>query len=123
MPYLLSLDEGTTSARAVLYDERGIRLAMESCPVESKYPKPGWVEQDANAIWRAQMEAVRLTLAKQGVHASDIAAIGITNQRETTIVWDRRTGEPVGPAIVWQCRRTADFCAELAASPQSSDIQ
>jgi glycerol kinase len=107
----------------VLYDERGIRLAMESCPVDSAYPRPGWVEQDANAIWRAQIESAWATLAKAGVQASDIAAIGITNQRETTVVWDRRTGEAVGPAIVWQCRRTADFCTELAASSDAAIIQ
>ncbi len=116
MPYILSLDEGTTSARAVLYDEGGRRAAMESCPTECRYPDAGWVEQDANEIWRAQMEAVRNTLAVAKMAATDIAAIGITNQRETTIVWDRRTGEPVGPAIVWQCRRTAEFCGELARS-------
>ena len=116
MPYILSLDEGTTSARAVLYDERGRRIAMESCPIECRYPRPGWVEQDALEIWTAQIDAVRRTLARANVPAADIAAIGITNQRETTIVWDRRPGEPVGPAIVWQCRRTAGYCNELAAS-------
>ena len=123
MSYILSLDEGTTSARAVLYDNRGVRLAMESCPAPTRYPQPGWVEQDAEDIWRAQLDAARLTLARQGVFGQDIAAIGITNQRETTIVWDRRTGQPVGPAIVWQCRRTAAFCAELAASPQAASVE
>ncbi len=116
MSFLLSLDEGTTSARAAVYDTRGRRIAMEAVAFESRYPQPGWVEQDAEAIWRAQLEATLRTLAAARVEARDIAALGITNQRETTIVWDRRTGTPVSPAIVWQCRRTAAYCAELAAS-------
>jgi len=116
VPYILSLDEGTTSARAAVYDGQGRRVAMESRPIECRYPQPGWVEQDARQIWHAQRDAAREALAAAGVAASSIAALGITNQRETTIVWDRRTGEPVAPAIVWQCRRTAPFCQELAAS-------
>ncbi len=123
MPYILSLDEGTTSARAILYDTRGVRIAMESCAIPATYPQPGWVEQDANAIWRAQVDAVKRTLESAKLAPADIAAIGITNQRETTVVWDRRTGEPVGPAIVWQCRRTADFCAELAQSSDAKTIE
>jgi glycerol kinase len=123
MPYLLSLDEGTTSARAVLYDERGARLAMEAHPVESHYPHPGWVEQDANDVWRAQLQAARDVLAKTRVASSEVAAIGITNQRETTVVWDRKSGEPVCPAIVWQCRRTAGYCTELANSTLAPMIQ
>ena len=86
---------------------------MESCPIECLYPQPGWVEQDANAIWLAQLEAARRTLSVAGIQAGEIAAIGITNQRETTVVWDRKTGQPVANAIVWQCRRTADYCAAL----------
>lgn len=123
MPYILSLDEGTTSARAVLYDARGVRTAMEACPIESSYPQPGWVEQDAESIWRAQLESARLLLTNSGVAPADVAAIGITNQRETTIVWDRKTGKPVGPAIVWQCRRTAAYCDELANSTLAAVIQ
>jgi glycerol kinase len=123
MPYILALDEGTTSARAALYNERGIRVAMQSCPIHSSYPHPGWVEQNAEEIWRAQLQAALLTLQECGVAPSGIAAIGITNQRETTIVWDRKTGEQVGPAIVWQCRRTADFCTELANSTLADPIQ
>ncbi len=113
MPYILSLDEGTTSARAALYDQEGRRVAMESSPIDCVYPHPGWVEQDANAIWRAQLDATRRTLNAANATARDVAAIGITNQRETTVVWDRKTGEPVAPAIVWQCRRTAAFCDAL----------
>jgi len=113
VPFVLALDEGTTSARAALYNEEGRRIAMESSPVECVYPHSGWVEQDANAIWSAQLEATRRTLAAANVNASEIAAIGITNQRETTVVWDRKTGQPVAPAIVWQCRRTAAWCDAL----------
>src|SRR5882762_2972563 len=122
MPFILSLDEGTTSARSALYDESGCRVGMESVGFDCRYPQPGWVEQDAREIWRAQMESARTLLARSKVAASGIAGIGITNQRETTVVWDRATGEPVSPAIVWQCRRTADFCADLAASREAPEI-
>jgi glycerol kinase len=115
VPYVLALDEGTTSARAALYDDQGRRIAMESSPIECFYPQPGWVEQDANAIWNAQLDATRRTLAVGRVKASEIAGIGITNQRETTVVWDRRTGQPIAPAIVWQCRRTAAYCDALTS--------
>lgn len=121
--YVLALDEGTTSARAALYNARGERIAMRSVAYASQFPHPGWVEQDASAIWQAQIDATRQTLAEAGVQASDVAACGITNQRETTVVWDRATGKPVAPAIVWQCRRTADFCAELAKSRHSRLIE
>jgi len=122
MPFILSLDEGTTSARSALYDEQGRRVAMESAAFTSRYPQPGWVEQDAMEIWRAQLESAERVLARAGLDASDVVACGITNQRETTVVWDRATGEPVAPAIVWQCRRTADFCTHLAASAEAGKI-
>jgi glycerol kinase len=122
MPFILSLDEGTTSARAALYDEAGRVVSMESSPIACQYPQSGWVEQDALEIWRVQLDVTRRMLDNAGVESGDIVACGITNQRETTIVWDRGTGEPVAPAIVWQCRRTADFCAELAASPDAARI-
>lgn len=118
----MSLDEGTTSARAALYDERGSRVAMQSEPLACRYPQPGWVEQDAAEIWRRQLDATRRTLAFANVKPEALAAIGITNQRETTIVWERKTGTPVAPAIVWQCRRTADRCAELARSSMAEGI-
>lgn len=95
---------------------------MESAPIQCQFPQPGWVEQDANAIWAAQYDAAKRVLAAAKMKASDISAIGITNQRETTIVWDRKTGEPISPAIVWQCRRTAGFCAELARSGMADEI-
>ena len=122
MRYLLALDEGTTSARAALYDEEGRRLAIESRPIDCRYPHPGWVEQDANQLLERQLDAAKALLARRNVEASEIAAIGITNQRESTVVWDRRTGQPVAPAINWQCRRTADFCTELAASDNAATI-
>ena len=95
---------------------------MQSSPIECTFPQPGWVEQDALAIWDAQLDATRRTLAQAGITAKEIAGLGITNQRETTVVWDRTTGIPIAPAIVWQCRRTADFCNELARSLQASSI-
>jgi glycerol kinase len=122
MPFVLSLDEGTTSARAALYDEQGRNRAMKSAPVECRYPQPGWVEQDADEIWNTQLYAARLLLDHTGVQPSEIVAAGITNQRETTIVWERSTGRPIAPAIVWQCRRTASYCAELAQSSAAADI-
>jgi glycerol kinase len=122
MAFLLSLDEGTTTARAGVYDREGRRIGMESVPIECRFPNDGWVEQDAVAVWEAQLAAARSTLSRTGITPSDIAAIGITNQRETTIVWDRQTGQPVAPAIVWQCRRTADYCRELALSSLSERI-
>ncbi|HLK67353.1 MAG TPA: glycerol kinase GlpK [Bryobacteraceae bacterium] len=122
MAFILSLDEGTTSARAALYDSEGRNIGMESAPVTCFYPQPGWVEQDANQVWSAQIESARRLMERCRADAANVAAIGITNQRETTVVWDRRTGEPVSPAIVWQCRRTADFCAELARSADAAEI-
>ena len=122
MPFLLSLDEGTTSARSALYDEQGLRFALESTPLECRYPQPGWVGQDAEEIWRSQLDAARRTVAQAQGGPGSIAALGVTNQRETTIVWDRKTGKAVAPAIVWQCRRTADYCDKLASSAWAASI-
>ncbi len=122
MRYILSLDEGTTSARAALYNQEGRRLAMATVPIPCRYPEGGWVEQDAAQIWTAQLDAMRRTLAEIDAQPQEIAAVGITNQRETTVVWDRHTGAPIAPAIVWQCRRTADRCRALAASPDAARI-
>ncbi len=95
---------------------------MESTPIECRYPQPGWVEQDAEEIWRSQVDATRRSLAQASGGAKSMAALGVTNQRETTVVWDRKTGRPVAPAIVWQCRRTADFCEKLASSAMGPAI-
>jgi glycerol kinase len=123
MPFVLSLDEGTSSARTALYDQTGARVAMEAVPINCVYPHLGWVEQDAEQIWRSQLDSAKATLASAAVDVSQLDSIGITNQRETTVVWDRRTGAPVGPAIVWQCRRTAGRCQELARSSDASLIE
>lgn len=122
MSLILALDEGTTSARTILFNERAEAVAVDQIPIESTFPHDGWVEQDAARIWDAQLATIRRTLEKASTNASDVAAIGITNQRETTIVWDRKTGEPVAPAIVWQCRRTADRCAELVAAGKTEEV-
>ncbi|MBR6873605.1 MAG: glycerol kinase GlpK [Ruminococcus sp.] len=108
--YILSLDQGTTSSRAVLFEKSGKAAGVCQIEYTQIYPGNGWVEHDANEIYSSQLEAAKGVLEKCGVNAEEIAAIGITNQRETTILWDRTTGEPVCNAIVWQCRRTADIC-------------
>ncbi len=111
--YVLALDQGTTSSRALLFDERGHAVATAQYEVAAHFPHPGWVEQDPREIWDAQVRAAREVLAQAGAKASDIVAIGITNQRETALVWDRATDEPIYPAIVWQSRQTADLCEDL----------
>ncbi|MBI1355277.1 MAG: glycerol kinase GlpK [Acidobacteria bacterium] len=113
MQHVVALDEGTTSARALVFDEQARILGVDQIPVQSSYPHDGWVEQDAERIWQAQSAALRRAIERSGVDIASIAALGITNQRETAIVWDRKTGEPICPAIVWQCRRTADACRAL----------
>ena len=115
MKYVLALDEGTTSARAVLFDAECRAVAMAQCEFTQIYPRAGWVEHDAVEIYAKQCASMTECVAKSGVPVSDIAAVGITNQRETTVVWDKRTGDPVCNAIVWQCRRTADICDRLQA--------
>jgi glycerol kinase len=112
--YVMALDQGTTSSRAVLFDRRGAIVATAQRELPAIYPQPGWVEQDPNAILDTQLGAATEAIAGAGITPQDIAAIGITNQRETTIVWDRDTGKPVHNAIVWQCRRTARMCDELS---------
>jgi glycerol kinase len=111
--YILALDQGTTSSRAVVFDRRGRIISIASKEFQQIYPQPGWVEHDPMEIWDSQMEAVRRALDSAGVSLQSIAAIGITNQRETTVVWDRESGKPVYNAIVWQCRRTAPACSRI----------
>ncbi len=115
MPYLLALDQGTHASRAILYDAQAKPVAQASRPLTSRFPQPGFVEQDPEEIWRTQLEAARAAISASGVSPKVIAAIGIANQRETTIVWDERTGAPRAPAIVWQCRRSAALCEDLRA--------
>lgn len=111
--YVMALDAGTTSNRSILFNEKGEVLSVAQKEFTQYFPKPGWVEHDANEIWSSQLGVAVEAMNKIGASAEDIAAIGITNQRETAIVWDRNTGEPVYHAIVWQCRRTAEYCDEL----------
>ncbi|MEO7319158.1 MAG: FGGY family carbohydrate kinase, partial [Chthoniobacteraceae bacterium] len=123
MPAILALDQGTTSSRAIVFDQAGGIVAMAQREFRQIYPQAGWVEHDAREIWSSQLDVARAALAKAGLRAADVAAIGITNQRETAVLWDRRTGEPVGNAIVWQDRRTANFCDELKAAGHADFIQ
>src|SRR5690348_6770728 len=107
MQYILSMDQGTTSSRAIVFDHAGSIVSVAQKEFRQIFPKPGWVEHDPRDIWSSQAGVAAEALTKANVAASDVAAIGITNQRETTLVWDRQTGEPIGNAIVWQDRRTA----------------
>ena len=111
--YIMALDAGTTSNRCILFNEQGEMCSVAQKEFTQYFPQPGWVEHDANEIWSTQIEVAQRAMANIGATAADIAAIGITNQRETTIVWGRKTGEPVCRAIVWQCRRTSAYCDEL----------
>jgi glycerol kinase len=113
MAYILSLDQGTTSSRAIVFDKNGSIISVAQKEFTQIFPQPGWVEHDPEEIWSTQLGVAAEAITKAGLTAEDIHAIGITNQRETTIVWDRNTGKPVYNAIVWQDRRTADFCDEL----------
>ena len=123
MPYVLALDSGTTSARAIVVDNDGSIRAVAQKEFAQHYPRPGWVEHDPEEIWSSQRDVAAETLSKSGLKAADVAAIGITNQRETTVVWDRATGEPVYNAIVWQDRRTAAQCAELRSSGAEETVR
>jgi glycerol kinase len=122
MHFILALDQGTTSARAMVFDHAGAVNAMAQREFKQIYPQPGWVEHDPDEIWDTQLAVAREVLAKAKLTARDIAAIGITNQRETTVVWDRATGTPIHNAIVWQDRRTAGFCDELKAAGHGAEI-
>ncbi|HET6960309.1 MAG TPA: glycerol kinase GlpK [Vicinamibacterales bacterium] len=123
MPYILALDQGTTSSRAILFDHDGAIRAVAQKEFKQIFPAAGWVEHDPGEIWASQIGVAVEALGRAQVSAKDVAAIGITNQRETTIVWDRETGEPVFNAIVWQDRRTADYCQRLKAQGAGETIQ
>ena len=111
--YVMALDAGTTSNRCILFNEKGEMCSVAQKEFTQYFPKPGWVEHDADEIWATQLEVAQQAMANIGATAADIAAIGITNQRETTIVWDKNTGKPIHHAIVWQCRRTSEYCDSL----------
>lgn len=121
--YILALDEGTTSARAILFDKNSNIISMAQHEITQIYPQPAYVEQDPMEIYANQYAALTECIAKSGISPEEIAAVGITNQRETVILWDKRTGKPIYNAIVWQCRRTADICKELEASGCSELIR
>jgi glycerol kinase len=121
--YILALDQGTTSSRALIFDKRGKIIGLEQEEFKQFFPKPGWVEHDASEIWESQLNTAKSVLEKTGVQAKQIAAIGITNQRETTVLWDKKTGKPVYNAIVWQDRRTAGICDELKKNGHSDIIK
>ena len=121
--YVLALDEGTTSARAILFDRQSNIVSMAQHEFPQKYPRPGWVEQDPMDIYANQYAALTECIAKSGVDADEIAAIGITNQRETVIAWSKATGRPIYNAIVWQCRRTTDICRELEKAGHAQYIK
>ena len=121
--YIMALDSGTTSNRCILFDQAGEICAVAQKEFTQIFPKPGWVEHDADEIFETQLSVARQALASIGASAGDIAAIGITNQRETTIVWNKRTGQPICNAIVWQCRRTTEICAQLQSEGLTEPIR
>ena len=121
--YILALDQGTTSSRAILFERSGAIAATWQVEFTQHFPEPGWVEHDANEIWETQLAAARGVLAKAGASAGDVAAIGITNQRETTVVWDRSTGEPIHRAIVWQSRQSMPICEALRARGLEDEVR
>ena len=123
MNAILALDQGTTSSRAIVFNHDGSIRAVAQQEFQQFFPQSGWVEHDPNEIWQTQLDTARAVLAKAGLEPSDIAGIGITNQRETTLIWDRKTGEPIHNAIVWQDRRTSAFCDGLKAAGHGELIQ
>ncbi|PVY58032.1 MULTISPECIES: glycerol kinase GlpK [unclassified Simplicispira] len=123
MTYLLALDQGTSSSRSIVFDERGHIVAQAQLELPQIYPRPGWVEHDPMEIWRTQLATARTALQQAGITARDIRAVGITNQRETTVLWNRKTGRPVHHAIVWQDRRAEPACAQLREQGKADTIQ
>jgi glycerol kinase len=121
--YVMALDQGTTSSRAILFDRSGAIAAVDQYEFTQHFPKPGWVEHDPLEIWESQLRAARGVLEKAGASARDVAAVGITNQRETALVWDRASGEPIHAAIVWQSRQTADICDELRSRGLEDEVR
>lgn len=120
--YIMALDQGTTSSRTIIYDKEGNMISVVQREFTQIFPHEGWVEHDAMEIWATQMGTAQEALLKAGLTYKNIAGIGITNQRETTVVWDRKTGMPVYNAIVWQCRRTADYAARLKPQDRKSVV-
>ena len=123
MAFVLALDQGTSSSRSIVFDAQGRVVSLAQRELRQHYPQPGWVEHDPDEIWDTQLATAHEAIAKAGLQAADIAAIGITNQRETSVLWERRSGRPVHPAIVWQDRRTAPYCAQLRAQGLEPQVQ
>ena len=121
--YILALDQGTSSSRAIIFDHDGTPVAVSQKEFTQHFPRPGWVEHDPEEIWESESGVMLDVVSKCGIDPSEIAAIGITNQRETTIVWDAQTGKPVYNAIVWQDRRTSEYCDSLKALGLTEKIQ
>jgi glycerol kinase len=121
-PYVLAIDQGTTSSRALVVDSAGEIAGLGQQPFTQHFPRPGWVEHDPEEIWSSTLEAIGVALAASGLSADQLAAVGVTNQRETVVLWDRATGEPAGPAIVWQDRRTASICDELHSAGHEAAV-
>lgn len=121
--FILALDQGTTSSRAIVFDRHGVARGLGQREFQQHYPQPGWVEHDASEIWQSQLEVARIAMRNAGTTAADIAAIGITNQRETTVLWNRTTGQPLAHALVWQDRRTAPLCDQLRAQGHDKWLQ
>ena len=121
--FILSFDQGTTSSRAILFDHQGHIHSVAQKEFTQHFPQPGWVEHDAMEIWSTQIGVASEAISKKNIPLRDIAAIGITNQRETTVVWNKKTGNPIYNAIVWQDRRTAEFCDQLKAAGKAKLIQ
>ena len=123
MKFVVALDQGTTSSRAIVFDTSGSIIALAQKEFEQHFPNPGWVEHNVNEIWQTQLDVTVEAISSAGLSKSDIAAVGITNQRETTVIWDRKTGEPIHNAIVWQDRRTSDLCDKLRSDGHNIAIQ
>ena len=116
--YILSIDQGTTTCRAIVFDKAGIVLGVEQREFKQYFPNPGWVEHDATEILKTQIECIKQSIKNAGVKPDEIACVGLTNQRETTVVWNRETGKPIHHAIVWQCRRTQEFATKLKSESE-----
>lgn len=123
MPHVLALDQGTSSSRSIVFDHHGQVVALAQREFTQHFPQPGWVEHDAHEIWHSQLATAQEALARAGLRAAELSALAITNQRETTVLWDRRTGEPLHRAIVWQCRRSEPLCAALRAGGHAERIR
>jgi glycerol kinase len=122
MALVLAIDQGTTSSRAIVFDETGAKRGLAQIALEQIFPRPGWVEHDAETIWRDELACAHDAIAQAGIAAADLSAVGVTNQRETVVVWERATGKPIHNAIVWQDRRTSDVCEEIASRPSVSSM-